>query len=122
MALEAFFDSFEVWAIEDKKLDLTEESESVKAERAFKDPVIIGCKKVKSPHSSIPTIERYFIASWGDDIPDYTYALNLAMKEFGYETFSLNYYYDMATWQDYSRFVTYEGIHDTGVPPKEEHG
>lgn len=64
-----FFDSFEVWAIEDKKLEISEESKAVKAERAFKDPVIIGCKKVRNTADTFDEIERYFIASWGDDIP-----------------------------------------------------
>ncbi len=63
-----FFDSFEVWAIEDKELKVEEQSEAVKFERAFKDPVIIGCKKIKGEFDR-DEIERYFIASWGDDIP-----------------------------------------------------
>lgn len=72
-----FFDAFEVWAIEDVQINLENSSVAVKAERAFKDPVIIGLKKVGETQPSsfstdktpIPTFERYFIASWGDDIP-----------------------------------------------------
>jgi hypothetical protein len=69
-----FFDSFEVWAIEDKQLSTSQESEAVKFERAFKDPVIVGCKEVEVPSYIGATtmrkeINRYFIASWGDDIP-----------------------------------------------------
>lgn len=63
-----FFDSFEVWAIEDKEVLPNQESVAVKMERAFKDPVIIGCKKIKDQYDR-SDIARYFIASWGDDIP-----------------------------------------------------
>lgn len=63
-----FFDSFEVWAIEDKQIEAGKESEAVKFERAFKDPVIIGCKNGKNEFGS-DKVDRYFIASWGDDIP-----------------------------------------------------
>ncbi len=63
-----FFDSFEVWAIEDQQITTVQQSSAVKFERAFKDPVIIGCKKVKN-NMGTEEIERYFIASWGDDIP-----------------------------------------------------
>lgn len=67
-----FFDTFEVWAIEDKQVTQDKESEAVKTERAFKDPVIIGCKTTEIPNSygsPRKEIERYFVASWGDDIP-----------------------------------------------------
>lgn len=68
-----FFDSFEIWAVEDKPLDPAAQSDSVKRERAFKDPVIVGYNTidVTAPGSSIPRkeIARYFVASWGDDIP-----------------------------------------------------
>jgi hypothetical protein len=63
-----FFDSFEVWAVEDIELKEDQESKAVKAERAFKDPVIIGCKETRNQYNS-KIIERYFVASWGDDIP-----------------------------------------------------
>jgi len=65
-----FFDMFEIWAIEDKQITPENQSQAVKFERAFKDPVIIGCKKMKSD-TQFPRewIDRYFIASWGDDIP-----------------------------------------------------
>jgi len=63
-----FFDTFEVWAIEDKPITTSQESQSVKAERAFKDPVIVGCKTMDQ-NSYGKNYDRYFIASWGDDIP-----------------------------------------------------
>lgn len=66
-----FFDHFEVWAIEDVEIKPEEESQAVKAERAFKDPVIVGCKETQSENSygsKVKTVERYFVASWGDDI------------------------------------------------------
>lgn len=67
-----FFNSFEVWAIEDVELKPEEASTAFKAERAFNDPVIIGCKEVGKEtfgNPPRPVFERYFIASWGDDIP-----------------------------------------------------
>lgn len=65
-----FFDTFEIWAVENKKIDPQKQSEAVKFERAFKDPVIIGCKKIhRDTGWPIDSIDRYFIASWGDDIP-----------------------------------------------------
>lgn len=63
-----FFDSFEVWAIEDSAIDKTKESAALKRERAFKDPVIVGCKEVTGQYGG-KEFDRYFIASWGDDIP-----------------------------------------------------
>lgn len=35
----------------------------------------------------------------------YTDALNLAMKTFTWDTFELDYYYDMASWDDYESFI-----------------
>lgn len=69
-----FFNSFEVWAIEDKMLDSTQESQAIKTERAFKDPIIIGCIEAEESSfvgssTNIKKITRYFIASWGNDIP-----------------------------------------------------
>ena len=63
-----FFDHFEVWAIEDSAITQDLQSTAVKRERAFKDPVIVGCKETLNQYSQ-KTIDRYFVASWGDDIP-----------------------------------------------------
>jgi len=38
-------------------------------------------------------------------IKDFTQAFNLAMDEFGYSTFDLAYYYDMASFNDYKAFM-----------------
>lgn len=36
---------------------------------------------------------------------NYTYAINLAMENFNWDTFELDYYYDMASWKDYEEFI-----------------
>jgi dTDP-glucose pyrophosphorylase len=36
---------------------------------------------------------------------DYTDAINKAMKVFTWDTFPLSYYFDMASWEDYRRFL-----------------
>lgn len=65
-----FFDMFEIWAIENVQIKPENISQAVKFERAFKDPVIIGCKKMKREDGwPKEWVDRYFIASWGDDIP-----------------------------------------------------
>jgi dTDP-glucose pyrophosphorylase len=38
-------------------------------------------------------------------LPDYTEAINLAIQEFGLNTFLMDYYYDLATWADYVEFI-----------------
>jgi len=40
-----------------------------------------------------------------DKIKTYTDAFNLAMKHFGFTTCKLDYYFDMASWDDYKYFV-----------------
>lgn len=75
-----FFNQFEVWAIEDKQVTFSQASDQAKKERAFKDPVIIGINNrlaapgvttaaTSSSSTTPPPVDRYFIASWGDDIP-----------------------------------------------------
>lgn len=45
-------------------------------------------------------------AFWAEqDLDDYTEALNLAIKKFGYGTTNLAYYYDMASWEHYLNFM-----------------
>jgi hypothetical protein len=39
------------------------------------------------------------------EVTDYTEAFNQAMEAFGYDTFLLEYYYDMASFEDYERYV-----------------
>lgn len=38
-------------------------------------------------------------------LENYTQAINLAIQEYGLNCFPMAYYYDMATWEDYARFV-----------------
>lgn len=40
-----------------------------------------------------------------DQIETYTQALNMAMAEFGYHVKPMAYYYDLAAWADYQKFV-----------------
>lgn len=45
---------------------------------------------------------------WLDNIADiktHTDAFNLAIKEFGYSKYNMEYYHDMASWEDYKFFV-----------------
>lgn len=42
---------------------------------------------------------------WEKEPKDYTDAINLAMKNFTWDTFYLDYYYDMASWKDYEEFI-----------------
>jgi hypothetical protein len=46
---------------------------------------------------------------WLHRKPDtYTEAINTAINEFGYVTIPLDYYHDMASWEDYQRLVRHE--------------
>jgi hypothetical protein len=47
-----------------------------------------------------------------DVIIDHTHAFNLAMTEFGFETYHMDYYHDMATFEDYVEFLRMrEAVH-----------
>lgn len=70
--------------------------------------------KCLMPHTQILSYHAWGVLVWTkrvvdfwetQKIEDYTHAINLAMKEFGFETFRLSYYYDMASWTDYKDFL-----------------
>lgn len=57
------------------------------------------------------------IMEWSDDVSafwesrkllNYTQAINLAIKEYGYEVWPLDYYYDIASWDDYLKLLRRE--------------
>ena len=51
------------------------------------------------------------------DLKTYTDAINLAMEKFEHLFVSMEYYYDMATWNDYVRFVYHiERLYAMDVP------
>jgi hypothetical protein len=43
-----------------------------------------------------------------ENIHDYTKAINVAMRKFGFTTKPMAYYYDLASWADYRDFITGE--------------
>jgi dTDP-glucose pyrophosphorylase len=47
-------------------------------------------------------VAEYWLRS---NIESYTDAINMAMKKFGYKTFHLDFYYDLATWEDYQEYM-----------------
>jgi len=42
-----------------------------------------------------------------DSIQNHTQAFNMAMKRFGYNTFYLDYYYDVSCFEDYKRLLNH---------------
>ena len=47
-------------------------------------------------------VVEYWIANPPDD---YNEAINVAMENFKWNTFHMQYYYDMATWKDYIGYI-----------------
>ena len=76
----------------------------------LRDGVIVN----KDADQAVP-VRAWGVLSWtravvefwkgGPDVLDYTDAFNQAMAAFGFETFELDYYYDMASFDDYVRYL-----------------
>ena len=61
-----------------------------------------------------PPCMAWGVLSWTQEVVEhwrkvepenYTHAINCAMAQFGFATWKLDYYYDMATFDDYSKFI-----------------
>ena len=74
---------------------------------------IVNKQKSKNENST-PTVLAWGSMIWSDrvvdlwqdlDIIDYTEAINVAIREFGFHSYPIDYYFDMATWKDYKEFI-----------------
>lgn len=76
-------------------------------------------KKVVNKRAPAGEYKAWGLLVWSQEVVDYwrglyianyTQAINLAIKEFGLHTFLIPYYYDMATWEDYQKFLEKERL------------